>query len=302
MSVYSNGFILDGALEKVKSYVDLPDTGARFSDAWLVKHEISSALTDVVHRVSQWASDFAEMTFDITTVVGQKEYAIPPGIRSVTRLVDLDSNSNETGQYLPRHRDHPLGFGWRIEANELVLQSAPTSVQTFRIYYTITGDIGLCSDETTGATLASGVWTLPGSVDLGVVDRREHAYVGHILRVKPSSGPIEERIIATHVWDGSDWDLTTRTDFPDEITDGSYSFEIVPWGVSALWECVALRAALRLGTKLSMTQKDTMLLTREYQSALKTAFETHEFKQGRRNPYLHKDSITSDSYNFLPRT
>lgn len=302
MSVFSDGFILDGVLEKTKSYVDVPDVGARFSDSWIISHEISSALTDVLHRVSHWASDEVLLSYDITTVVNQKDYVLPPAIRSITRLVAVDAQGNEIGQSLPRHRDHPLGFDWEIQGNSIVFENNPSSVETYRIYYLPMGDIALHSDSSTGATLASEVWSLPSSVDLGSVDRRALAYCGHLLRVKPSTGPIEERIITSHAWDTDHWEITTRNAFSSLITDTAHPYEIVPWGVSSLWECVAVRAAVRLGSKLSLTQKDMKYLVMEYQSSLKTAFETHQHMQGRRGSRLRTDSVLTDTYNYLPRT
>jgi len=291
MSFAGTDLMIEGVVEKTRSYIDLPDVGSRFDDDWIVKHEVGSVIPDIIHRIRNWDSSTLYMNYDFTGVTDQYLYRMPVGCKDIVRLEQLDSNSDVVVQYLPRGDDHPRGYGWRVSGDSLQFAEQLSTSTTYRMVFTSSGDASLHTGS--GALAADlSTLTLASTPTLGAVDRREGAYIGYTLRVKPTSGPIEERIITSHTWTGSEWTVGVREAFTD-LTEASHTYEIVPWAMTQFWECVAVRAAMRIAAKLSASKKDQTFLKLEYNSVLKTAIESHEFRQNRRPPKLRTDGTPS---------
>lgn len=138
---------------------------------------------------------------------------------------------------------------------------------------------------------------LSSSPTLGGVDRRENGYSGQILRLLPATGRVQERIIeASYVdLDDGDWHVTTRIPFDPTGTGGIgdvvVTYEIAPAGSQALCECIAARAAMKLGAHRKVSEAHMKMLRVEYLSALKSVGDRLTFLNSRKPKHIEKHTI-----------
>lgn len=268
--MHSTGSILKTYCEKVRHYLDDPDLDAKYDDNYLVRFFLSSAMNDVLSRVSMMSDVQVVQPLTVQVTAGTRFYRLPPTVRQVLRLGVMNDSGVFTEDAHPRSRFSPYGPGWALEGNLLSFQPYPDSDKTFTLLYVPSGDVEAHYENGNHGTLnANGTFTLPANVALGSVDKRENAYVGCYLRIF-GSGVTDELVVSAHA--APTRVLTLRTAAAN--TPGSYPFEVVPFLLEPLIDAVSISAAMRAGTGRKVTGAQMQLLMLSYKQAIKTAHDT----------------------------
>lgn len=310
--MHSSGSLLKTFLERIRAILDEPDLDAKYDDAYVVKYVAGPALVDILSRLSNTYSCPVVLRHAFTLDSTISRYVLPPAILQVLNLRFVDDEGNMLADLAPRSPWHRLGQGWSLEGNpgSLVLrfQNFPPDDQLAELWYTPSGDVqshygtGILArvDGTARVELA----TTP---TLGLLDRRENAYAGQQLRIITTSPlPIGVRNITRSYYESSKWYAEVDDDFPDDIVDGSVTYEVVPSGDTAFWEAVAYWGALKLGGR-SLSEAYREHLKVEYRSAIKTVGDAMTNVQGRLPKYIEKDTMDNRDdemlwFNKLPFT
>lgn len=303
MSSFGNDSILTVMLDRIRSYIDDPATDAKYNDAWILSNEVGPAMNDLLQRMSVWDKGAVELPYQFTAVEGQRRYSLPPAVLQATRLLILDEDSEMVAEVIPRGRRHPSGFQWCLEHNELIIDRDPTAGTVFELRYIHNGDMtmhkaeGLLSTSGGVSTMSLGT---PATGE-GVIDRREKAYCGHVLRIIPASGPIESRLIASHVWESgtTTWSVTTHRAFTDTTSGSDTPYEIIPIEIQSFWEAVVVRVAIKMAAKQSVSQKKMAYLRQEFMSAMKTVKENRNHLEARTGHHWDRDQLDDSGYNVL---
>lgn len=323
----STGSFLMTVLERIRGYLDA-DESEKYADDYIVAHVIGPSMVDVLARINMNMDNPVLMRYSITLVTNQQYYQLPPCIQEVWKICIIDTGGRVITEEVPRGCHSPRGFNWQIEANTLSIMPFPTGGVAFDVWYTSNGDIRP-HYSTGGGALDSTLSVLTlGTAALGQVDRRSGSYAGQILRLLPSSpGCIEERVIASHnpvagtvtvrlpftnvQWKGA-WSGATAYVVNDIVTLSSVQYvcilahtnhtpanatywrvntpyEIAPLGSEALYDAIASRSALKLGTFRNISQSKEKSLTREYLSAIKTITDNLANLQARTGKSFNRD-------------
>lgn len=261
-------------LSRVRSYLDDPDVDSKYTDDYVIRHMLTPAMVDVLSRLNLTTGAPVILTYDIALSTTIFTYTLPPCINEVLRLVVVDEDNNLLVDAYPRDRMDYRGKKWSLQGNpgayELLLDSIIVGTGTCQIWYTHTGDVLPHYGTGTLADVSgTDTFTLAATPTLGALDRRPSSYCGQVLRLLPASGAVEERIINTHVLDGSNWKVTVNKPFTS-TSDGSVLYEIAPSGSQPLYEAIAARCAMKLGTSRKIKPDHYSRIVTEYRSALKT--------------------------------
>lgn len=267
--MHSSGSIVKTYCEKVRHYLDDPDLDAKYDDNYLVRFFLSSAMNDVMSRVSMMSDTQILSTFNLTVAAGTQYYRLPPTVRQVLRVGVIDSG---TGAYIedfqPRNEFNIYGRGWALEGNLISFNPYPSETKTYQILYIPSGDVAVhLNHNAHGVLNANGTFTLSTTGDTGSVDRRDNAYVGCYLRI--FSTETDELVISEH--DGATRVVTFRT--PSVLAPDDYNYEVVPFLLEPMIDAVSISAAMRagVGRKINNTQMQALMLA--YRQAIKTAHD-----------------------------
>ena len=290
----TQGF-LQTVIARVRGYLDEPDTDAKFTDDFITRHCIGSALQDVYSRAHLNADNpiLCTWTFDIEPDV--VEYQLPPCIGELWEIVTRDDHGRIILDAVPRSHFNPSGPGYEIQGNLLVLgRSEPREVTDVQVTYIHNGDIR-CHFSVTGE-LDDNAGThrmILGTPTYGEIDRRVNGYAGQILRVIPATGPIEERVIERSYYESSNWYVDLRlplTETTVPSADNNVVYEIVPPMHESFVEAVSAAVALRLGTYRGISQAKMGAIEREYRKSMKTVKDAVAFMQMRVPKRFQKDT------------
>jgi hypothetical protein len=271
--MHTSQFAIRTIIDKIRAMVEEPDINAKYTDDFILRQYVGPGMGAVSARLNLTSDTRVFLNFDFQ-VTDTRNYTLPPGVASVVALYFLDqSGGTEIGRVRARTAWHHLGPGWRVEGNpgSLTLAFTDDAIQDqwVRVVYTSTGDVPMHLG--TGTLDNDTEWsevTLAASPTLGLVDRRVNAYAGSYIRIVPSSGPIEERLIQSSSWTGSAWKV--RTAIPFTIAEGSVSYEIAPAAFSALWHAVAAWVAIELTIGRDIPNSKLQRLQISYTQHLKT--------------------------------
>lgn len=302
--MHESGSFLRSFVERVRSNLDEADIDARYTDSYIVRYVCGPSLVDVLSRLSNTYSSPVVLSHQITLDEDVRQYPLPPCVQTVLNLRFLDDEGRVMADLRPRSHFSRLGVGWALAGNAgsltLTFNEAPEDDQVAEILYTPNGDMQ--SHYGTG-TLARVDGTarieLALTPTLGLLDRRENAYAGQVLRILSTSpAPIGERLISRTYYEASKWYAEVDDDFPSDIADGSITYEIVPSGDSAFWEATSFWAALKLGGK-HLSDSFRGHLTIQYRAAIKTIGDNLTNIQGRMPKSFEKDTLDNDMDDLL---
>jgi hypothetical protein len=270
--MHSTGSIIKTYCEKVRHYLDDPDLDAKYDDNYLVRFFMSSAMTDVVSRVSMMSDAQVVVPLTITVAANTQYYRLPPMVRQVLRVGIVNAS---TGVFIedfhPRSEFNVYGPGWSIEGNLISFKPYPTEAKTYTILYVPSGDVAAHYENGSHGVLnANGTFTLHSSGSLlGSLDKRENAYVGCYLRIFGTNVTDECTISA---YNATTRVATLRTAATNPA--GSYSYEVVPFVMEPMVDAVSLSAAMRAGVGRKISQGQQQSLAFAYRQAIKTAHDT----------------------------
>lgn len=269
--MHSSGSIIKTYCEKVRHYLDDPDLDAKYDDNYLVRFFLSSAMTDVISRVSMMSDAPISVHLNLLVAAGTKYYVLPPGIKQVLRVGTVDS---ATGTFIddfkPRNEFSIYGPGWSLEGNTITFNPPPAAAKTYTLVYIPSGDISCHYHSAAAGTLnANGTFTMVVSPTIGSLDKRDQSYVGAYLRILGAS-LVDELIINTH--DAASRVVSMRNVSKHPV--GSYSYEVVPFLLEPMLDAIALSASMRAGVGRKITAGHQQGLLIAYRQAIKTAYDT----------------------------
>lgn len=284
--MHETGSVLVSLVERIRAKLDLSTT--KYDDAYIVQHVIMPEMMNVWSRISLTFSNPILIRHRITLTEGQRYYYLPPNVGEIWQIVRYDDNGRVYEEFDPLDRRAPIGPGWAIEGNMLVVEPE-YNIQTgawdvlympsgdFWPHYAKGGFIGSHTQTSTASDSSESDATSTLSVDsgptLGLVDRRPNAYAGAVLRVlrtaDGSNTIIEERIIESY--DVEAGEITVRLPFDHYQDQDPVWYEITHVGMQCLVQAVAMSAAMNLGVDIDMSQRKAQQIQLEYRKALKTA-------------------------------
>ncbi len=326
--MHSSQSFLYTVIERVRTYLDEPATNAKYDNSWIVNHLIYPCMVDVLARINLNQDNPICVRHRVLLDPDQTYYQLPPNVQEIWRVAVSDADGYLQKEAYPRGVFNPSGPGWSIEGNLLTIQPQVITGESISIWYIPTGDV-LCHYGT--GYLNGRVLTLASSPTLGQLDRRPNAYAGSILRLLPSTGPIQERVIESHnVKTGK---VTVRIPFhtgADPETSGSEDtlsgstssqssgtssgapgsaesessggftntvlYEIAPIASQGLYEAISLACACKLGAVRSVSEKKMAYLTAEYRKAMKTIKDNLANLQMRTGKSFDKNTVDHEVY------
>ena len=302
---------LKTVIERVRGYLDDGDFDAKYTDQFLVTHVIMPGLVDVWSRCSLNADNPVLLSYDITLVNDQECYVIPPCVGEVHEIVQytgttgaIPNNGLPTADIYPRHRMSVGGQNWALEGNMICFRPFPqdlTGNTTWTIRYTTNGDMAPhYSTNVAGGSASSldatrTLFTVSDSPQLGLLDKRENAYAGQILRILDGN-VFEERVIASY--NPVTRVATLKRPFSSNVTTGAHIYEIAPAQSQGMVEAVSLACSLKLGAWRKIAQSHAQMLNMQYRSAIKTIGDNLSNMQLRTGKGWAKD--TRDSPGWYP--
>lgn len=294
--MHSTGSIIKTYCEKVRHYLDDPDLDAKYDDNYLVRFFLSSAMTDVISRVSQMSDAQILSSFQITVEAGTNVYRLPPAVAQVVRIGTIE---DATGLFIedlkPRNQFNPTGPGWYISGNSIVFQPAVDSTKTYTLVFVPSGDIMAHYVATGTGVLLDSVFTLPSTTTIGSLDKRNNAYQGSYLRIF-GTDTTDECVITSHNSETRDLLLATA---PINI-DGSYSYEIVPFLMEPMIDAISISAAMRAGVGRKITQAHMQSLMLAYKQSIKTSYDMLSNMNGRVGKAFNGTTIDANRFYVGP--
>lgn len=295
--MHSSGSALYTIIEKIRSFLDSSDLNGKYDNDWLTKHIISPALVDVLSRISLTDQNPIVIRQTITVETGTEHYALPPNIQRVLRIAKLNEGGGLVWDWLPEVEMHPNGPMWSLEGNVLSLRPFPNTDEDITIWYTPNGSVcphysaggGAC-DSATSAT----EFTLTATPTLGVLDRRENAYTGCVLRFLTPLKVWQERIIESY--DAATRVCTLRVPITDAGSTTGHTYEIMPPAHYALWEAIAAWGAMKLGTAAKISGQHMEHIRVQFAASIKTIRDQLSAIQARTGRYLAKNTIDNPVY------
>lgn len=303
---------LKTVIERVRGYLDDADFDAKYTDQFLVQHVIMPGTVDVWSRCSLNADNPVYLYFDIVLSEDQECYVIPPCVGEVHEIVQYTGYSgNQPNNGIPSsdlYPHHRMGVGgpvWALEGNMICFRPFPSNLpanKTWTIRYTTNGDMHphYATTSTGSLDATRTIFTLSSSPDLGLVDKRENAYAGQILRILDGN-VFEERVIASSTYDssgGGSYKVTVKRPFSSNVTTGAHAYEVAPAQSQGMVEAVSLACALKLGAWRKISAAHAQLLQLQYRSAIKTIGDNLANMQLRTGKGWAKD--TRDNPNWFP--
>lgn len=275
--MHSSFSYLRSAVERIRTTLDSSRIdGGKYDDSYICSYMLSSAMSNVISRLSHTSGCRILQSFRLTPVANQLRYALPPCIEAVIRLQFTDSLGNRLGEIQPSSPWSASGQGWRLEGTpgllSIVFDNSPIATEVLDIIYVGNGDwqphLGIGNLAT--ATATSQTLSLLPTPTLGTLDRRDSAYLGsHVRILSADPAPIQERRITRHYFDSGAWKVDFEPLSP--AVTGSVEYEIAVPGFGALHHAAAMLAAYDLSVSLSLSGAKQQGILTMYKVAMKTA-------------------------------
>jgi hypothetical protein len=291
--------MLKTVIERVRGFLDDPDLEAKYSDDYILRHIIRPAFTTVMSRINNSSQTPIMHKLAMPLTEGVSDYQLPPCIGEVWRLAVSDESGRVLMEAIPRGLFNLRGPNWKIEGNILsFLPYPPADYADMELWYIHSGDFspvystGGVSAFQLGATRATATFNVSTAATLGDWDRRPSAYVGQMLRLIPSTGVVQERIISGWSYSSGTWTATLRSAFSTDASTGNLpAFEIAPEGSEPLYESVAAASAMKLASYRKMSGEHFGMIQSQYRDAMKTVMDHYSNMQMRMPKAWDKDTV-----------
>jgi len=247
------------------------------SNDYIMRAVIQPKLAEVMMMMNARSDSQIVSRLSMTFVNNQEYYAVPSCIYKALRLTQLAAGGTIEKEVRQRDDNDPKGNGWAIEGTRISIRPNPIAEKLtgYSLWYVPSGDFmphyakdGSLATSGTVLTLTSGGLF---SRQLGVVDKRDNAYVGATLRVFEADGSISERTITAH--SAASGTVTVTEAFT--TATGTVAYEIVtPW-MNTVISAVVSRSILELMTlKGQLPETDMAILSESAKSAITSAMIT----------------------------
>jgi hypothetical protein len=291
--------MLKTVIERVRGFLDDPDLEAKYSDDYILRHIIRPAFTTVMSRINNSSQTPIMHKLAMPLTEGVSDYQLPPCIGEVWRIAVSDESGRVLMEAIPRGLFNLRGPNWKIEGNILsFLPYPPKDFADMELWYIHSGDFspvystGGVGSFTLNAGLNEATFSTAVSSSLGDWDRRPSSYVGQMLRLIPSTGVLEERIISAWTYIGTNtWKATLRKPFTSASAGNLPAFEIAPEGSEPLFESVAAASAMKLASYRKMSGEHFGMIQSQYRDAMKTVMDHYSNMQMRMPKAWDKDTV-----------
>ena len=297
----STGSMLKTVIERVRGFLDDPDLEAKYSDDYIVRHIMAPAFSSIMSRLNNSSQTPVMQRLSMPLSQNIADYQLPPCIGEIWRLCVIDETGRVLQEAIPRGLYNLRGPNWKIEGNILSFMPYPNAdYSTMEVWYVHSGDFtplystgGVSSFtlNTAKDTVTINASTAP---TVGMWDRRPNAYVGQMLRVLPTTGACEERLISGWAYSGSSNTFTATLRKPFSYATGNTNmpaFEIAPEGSENLFEAVAAASALKLATYRKLSGEHFGMIQAQYRDAMKTVMDHYSNMQMRMPKAWEKDTV-----------
>lgn len=275
----STGSYIKGLVERARFFYE--NDSDKFTDSWVVQNLVSEAYAEIWNLINKANQDPVLLWFDVTLASGTSDYILPPTVAEVWAMAKRETD-NQGVQWVTQYWRPEDGlrldkYGWRLSGNRLHFDTPPDTDETWSIAYVPSGDVAM-HYATTGTLAAGGAtFTLAASPSVGLLDRRENAYVGQVLRFLPVSGVHQERTIVAY-------NASTRVATLDVAFSGTSAgagadpYEVGLPGLNPLSHSLAARVAIMFAARQNAEDKRFKALHREKEAAYKTVADLKRTK------------------------
>ena len=297
----SSNSMLKTVIERIRGLLDDPDLEAKYNDDYLVRHIIQPAFATVTSRLNNSSTNAVMQRLSFPLAQNVADYQMPACVGEVLRLCVLDESGRTLQEAVPRGLFNLRGPNWKVEGNLISFLPYPPQDYAFmELWYIHSGDYSSVYVSTANASyvldatkkIATIIVNTPAPA-LGSFDRRPGAYVGQMLRLIPTTGVIEERLIDswTHVSNNT-WQATVRTAFVKATANAQLpAFEISPESNEPLFEAVAAFGAMKMAGYRKISGEHFGIIQAQYRDAMKTLMDHYANIQMRIPKYWEKDTV-----------
>lgn len=297
----SSNSMLKTVIERIRGLLDDPDLEAKYNDDYLVRHIIQPAFATVTSRLNNSSTNAVMQRLSFPLAQNVADYQMPACVGEVLRLCVLDESGRTLQEAVPRGLFNLRGPNWKVEGNLIsFLPYPPQDYAYMELWYIHSGDYSSVYVSTANASyvldatkkIATIIVNTPAPA-LGSFDRRPGAYVGQMLRLIPTTGVIEERLIDswTHVSNNT-WQATVRTAFVKATANAQLpAFEIAPESNEPLFEAVAAFGAMKMAGYRKISGEHFGIIQAQYRDAMKTLMDHYANIQMRIPKYWEKDTV-----------
>ena len=297
----SSNSMLKTVIERIRGLLDDPDLEAKYNDDYLVRHIIQPAFATVTSRLNNSSTNAVMQRLSFPLTQGVADYQMPACVGEVLRLCVLDASGRALQEAVPRGLFNLRGPNWKVEGNLISFLPFPPEDYAFmELWYIHSGDYSSVYVSTANASyvldatkkIATIIVNTPAPA-LGSFDRRPGAYVGQMLRLIPTTGVVEERLIDswTHV-SVNTWQATVRTAFVKATANAQLpAFEISPESNEPLFEAVAAFGAMKMAGYRKISGEHFGIIQAQYRDAMKTLMDHYANIQMRIPKYWEKDTV-----------
>jgi hypothetical protein len=264
-------FMLTRLIELIRQYTDEPAAKAKYKDDDCLAHA-EAAFQSILMELNGASDNPLLVRHTITVQTGISSYLLPPSVEQIRQVGIRNEEGVLQAVIDPRPSGSFYGPGFRLEGRVLRFDSPPrlSADLDLELLYVPNGDFRLHYGTVEGGTAAvidkDGL-PFSESPTCGVLDTRDNAYVGAVLRIIESNqNLVQERTIIAY-------DHLTRratVDPPfDPVPTGPVRYEVVPSYYRLIETVVAIHVALSLRAILGDKRKYE-LLERQYLRVLRT--------------------------------
>ena len=138
------------------------------------------------------------------------------------------------------------------------------------VWYIPSGDFNPHYSAAGGTLATLNAVTLDTTPNVGMVDMRQSAYIGGVIRVWGDTNTVvQERVITSYNADTKV--IGVRTAFTSPIANGAVRYEIVPEFMGHVWQSIAIASAMNLGVARNINEKHMAFLKEQFTITIQTA-------------------------------
>lgn len=295
--MHSSGSVIYTILERIRAFTDDTDVDAKYTDDYLTRHVIGPSITEIWSRVNQTCDNRIVLRMSIAITANTEYYVLPPIIQEVSRICKLNDGGSILWDWIPQTEMHPIGPGWAIESNTLVLRPFPVVDETLTFWFTPSFSVPVhyATDGACNSTTSATTFTLSSAPALGMLDKRENCYTGMILRFLGSGSVWQERVIVSY--DTATRVATLRNPITNAGALTGLTYEIAPPMHYGMIEAVAASGAMTVGIMRKSSESQNQKLTVKLQQAIKTIRDNYSNLQLRTGKGFARNTIDNPNYD-----
>jgi hypothetical protein len=290
--MHRSGSVLETIAERVRNALDIGD-GDRLSTDYIVRQLIGPAYVELWSEILLTEAQPVLLTLSLTLTKEQERAVLPPMVGEVWGIVEFSDEKELLADAYPRGQFHPRGPNWYVEENELVFRPRIQKDDSdLVLLYVPSGD--MLMHEGAGASATTTSLILEDDPAVGMRDRRPSAYNGSVLRLIPTGGVHQERVIDTY-------DPVTRVVVVKSAFDpapmAAPLYEIAPRGSQAMMEAIVHEIAMARAIAGKFSGISLQAFETKQHNARRTLLNTLKHRVIRVGPQFERNTIDNAMRN-----